>query len=175
MFKQKFVSKKSNGNQIKVSTILTIGVVLVALVLSILAMIFANDNKVTTDKGSDIPTQTPYTPYTPFPKGEYVTQEQLNDNLMDYTKNTDFNDNCDDWAKEAQVVFKDDLNNLSKTVSSLKDTVEKKCVFYDDALNIQSQKQTKGGGGYLSDQQPNAMFQGTAQGWETMYMRRAKS
>ena len=71
MTQQKLVSKSNKNDKIKLSTIFIIGIVLVALVLSILAMIFANDNKITSSGGSDLTTE------TPKPYNDYVTQDDF--------------------------------------------------------------------------------------------------
>lgn len=84
-----------------------------------------------------------------------------------------------DSSGGSDVCPTDELVDLSNTVSSLKDTVsslENKCVFYDDELNIESKSTGKGGGGgYLSDQRPDAKFTSPAKDWEVMSLRKISS
>ena len=83
-----------------------------------------------------------------------------------------------DSSGGSDVCPTDELVDLSNRVSALEDTVsslENKCVFYDDELNIESKNTDKGGGGYLSDQRPDAKFTSPAKDWEVMSLRKISS
>ena len=86
--------------------------VTVSIVLSVFAFIFSNNQKNNNNTDTDYPTQ------TPFPTGQYVTQQQLTDNLKNYTTTKDLQNN---------YTAKSDLKDYIKNDDNITITGRTKC------------------------------------------------